>query len=144
MEKSLVFSATHLPAGQARAQQIGKHSSFIRDKTLPPKSVTSIGTPSTRFRGGCSRFVATPQSKLSLCYQASGRTLYFVEAPSAYALSITRRYPARNIGALFEGRIMKNVASIAGQSRVDSRWLLPFASDFVGKVRIRVRNLIER
>jgi len=52
MEKSLVFSATHLPAGQARAQQIGKHSSFIRDKTLPPKSVTSIGTPSTRFVPG--------------------------------------------------------------------------------------------
>lgn len=90
----------------ASPAKLKKRSSFIRDKMLRPKSVMSIGAPSTRFVSEgmfTTRRRAVPPLKANSRYiirhqEELCTSSRRAQSPSAlYALSITRRYPARNI-----------------------------------------------
>lgn len=131
MEKSLVFSATHLPAGQARARQKFEHSSFICDKTFRPKSVTSIvrvlspcfvpgGTLSTRRRAvpplkANSRYIIRHEELCTLPRRA--------QPPSAlYAFSIT--LPGKKYRRFVWGESNEKCGAREGIARVNRGLIL--------------------
>lgn len=126
MEKSLVFSATHLPAGQARARQsLNAHLLFvIRRVGYVDRRGTFLALRSGRDALDPSSRGAVPQSKLSLYYQA-WRTLYFARSA---ALGIVRlldyaALPGKKYRRFAWGESNEKCGAwegVAGQSRADS------------------------